>query len=70
MPFHTFDRDMMKYVFKVHGEKIKDITRDCAICLDFDQGIDAFYEPLDVLKYNQVIKYHNIVIKNDTAYNQ
>jgi len=61
LPFHTFDRDMMNFVFKIHGEKIKDITRDCAICLDFDQGIDAFYEPLDVLKYNKVtINFHLI----------
>lgn len=55
VPFHTFDRDIMKFVFKIHGNKINDITRDCAICLDFDQNIDAFYEPLDVLKYNNII---------------
>jgi hypothetical protein len=61
LPYHTFDRDIMKLVFKKHGEKIKDITRDCAICLDFDQGIDAFYEPLDVLKYKTVnIHFHLI----------
>ena len=61
VPFHTFDRDMMQHVFKTHGEKINDITRDCAICIDFDQGIDAFYEPLDVLKYQTVsIKFHLI----------
>ncbi|NMH88149.1 DUF6638 family protein [Flavivirga algicola] len=60
-PFHTFDREIMQYVFKTYGEKINDITRDCAICLDFDQGIDAFYEPLDVLKYNTVtISFHLI----------
>ncbi|MEW4925016.1 DUF6638 family protein [Algibacter sp. 2305UL17-15] len=61
LPFHTFDRDIMKFVFKIHGIKIKNITRDCAICLDFDQGIDAFYEPLDVLKYNTItINFHLI----------
>ncbi|GAA4231810.1 hypothetical protein GCM10022291_05050 [Postechiella marina] len=61
VPFHTFDRDMMKFVFKVHGTKINDITRDCAICIDFDQSIDAFYEPLDVLKYDKVnINFHLI----------
>ena len=61
LPFHTFDRELMKFVFKIHGDKIKDITRDCAICLDFDQGIDAFYEPLDVLKYKTVnIHFHLI----------
>ncbi len=61
VPFHTFDRDMMQYVFRVHGNKINDITRDCAICIDFDQNIDAFYEPLDVLKYHTVsISFHLI----------
>ncbi|MFD2725910.1 DUF6638 family protein [Hyunsoonleella rubra] len=61
LAFHTFDRDMMKFVFKIHGEKIKDITRDCAICLDFDQGIDAFYEPLDVLKYKNVTIHFHLI---------
>tara|TARA_R110002050_G_scaffold24083_3_gene64388 strand:+ start:179762 stop:180997 length:1236 start_codon:yes stop_codon:yes gene_type:complete len=60
-PFHTFDRDIMKFVFKVHEEKIKNITRDCAICLDFDQDIDAFYEPLDVLKYNKVTIHFHLI---------
>ena len=61
LPFHTFDKELMKFVFKVHGKKIKDITRDSAICLDFDQGIDAFYEPLDVLKYKTInIHFHLI----------
>lgn len=60
-PFHTFDRDMMQDVFRIHGDKIKDITRDCAICIDFDQFIDVFYEPLDVLKYKTVdISFHLI----------
>ena len=68
VPFHTFDRDIMKFVFKVHGAKINDITRDCAICLDFDQNIDAFYEPLDVLKYDKInINFHLI---NDLVSNQ
>ena len=54
VPTHSFDRDMMKEVFKVHGDAINDITRDCALCLSFDQEIDAFYEPLDILKYDTV----------------
>ncbi|MGJ8592313.1 MAG: DUF6638 family protein [Aquaticitalea sp.] len=53
-PFHSFDRDMMQHIFHTHREKINDITRDCAICIDFDQRIDTFYEPLDVLKYNKI----------------
>lgn len=53
-PFHSFDRELMKFVFRIHGEKINEITRDSAICLDFDQGIDAFYDPLDLLKYDKI----------------
>ncbi|MCA0152950.1 DUF6638 family protein [Winogradskyella vincentii] len=54
LPFHSFDREMMQHVFRTHGDKINDITRDSAICIDFDQDIDVFYEPLDVLKYDDV----------------
>ncbi|WP_422104730.1 DUF6638 family protein [Winogradskyella sp.] len=54
LPFHSFDRDMMRHIFKTHGKKINDITRDSAICIDFDQDIDVFYEPLDVLRYEDV----------------
>ena len=53
-PFHSFDRDMMKFIFKTYETKINDITRDSAICLDFDQDIDTFYEPLDVLRYDEI----------------
>ncbi len=54
LPFHSFDREMMQHVFRTHGQKINDITRDSAICIDFDQNIDVFYEPLDILKYDSV----------------
>lgn len=54
LPFHTFDRAMMKFIFETYEEKIKQITLDSAICLDFDQDIDVFYEPLDILKYNHI----------------
>ncbi len=54
LPFHSFDREMMQHVFRRHGQKISNITRDSAICIDFDQDIDVFYEPLDILKYDDV----------------
>jgi len=61
VPFHSFDRAMIQEVFRVHGEKISDITKDSAICVDFDQDIDAFYEPLDILKYEKIlISFHLI----------
>lgn len=59
MPYHTFDRDMMQLIFKNYADQIRDITRDSAICIDFDQKIDAFYEPLDILKYHIIhINFH------------
>jgi len=61
VPSHTFDRDMMQQIFKTYGNQINDITRDCAICLDFDQDIDAFYEPLDILKYDTVTISFNLI---------
>lgn len=70
-PNHTFDREMMQYIFRTHGDKINDITRDCAICIDFDQNIDAFYEPLDILKYKSVsIGFHLINNLNEVQEEQ
>jgi hypothetical protein len=60
-PFHSFDEALIKEIFKKHEKTINDITRDSAICVDFDQNIDVFYETLDVLKYQDIIiKFHLI----------
>ena len=70
-PFHSFNKEIMKYVFKKHQKVINDITRDAAICIDFDQKIDVFYEPLDVLKYKEVVvKFHLINNLNQAKENQ
>ncbi len=66
-PFHSFDRDMMQHIFHIHGKKINDITRDCAICVDFDQHIDTFYEPLDVLKYDDISITFKLINNLDRA---
>jgi len=71
VPFHTFDRDMMQYIFSTHEAKINNITHDSAICIDFDQNIDAFYEPLDVLKYSNIcINFHLINNLDNVKKNQ
>lgn len=54
MPFHSFDRDIMRQVFTAYTASINDITKDGGICLDLDQFIDAFYEPFDLLKYKTI----------------
>ena len=66
-PFHSFDRELMKQVFKKHQLRIENITRDSAICVDFDQNIDVFYEPLDVLKYKNVTVKFRLVDDLDKA---
>lgn len=54
MPFHSFDRDIMMAVFTAYGREIRNITKDSAICLQLDQNIDTYYEPFDLLRYNQI----------------
>ncbi len=66
-PFHSFDRELMKQVFKTHSTKIENITRDSAICVDFDQKIDVFYEPLDVLKYDNITVKFRLIDNLDEA---
>ena len=66
-PFHSFDREMMLEIFKTHGDKINNITRDSAICIDFDQDIDAFYEPLDILKYEKILISFHLINNLDKA---
>lgn len=65
--FHTFDREVMKLVFNTYDDKINEITRDSAICLDFDQNIDTFYEPLDVLKYDKIAIHFHLIDNLDTV---
>ncbi|CAA0151921.1 conserved hypothetical protein [Tenacibaculum maritimum] len=66
-PFHSFDKDLMKLVFKTYREKIQDITRDSAICVDFDQEIDVFYTPLDILKYRDITICFRLIDDLDQA---
>ncbi len=54
MPFHSFDRDLMFAVFTAYKKEIKDITKDSAICLYLDQGMDTYYEVFDLLKFKKV----------------
>ncbi len=54
MPFHSFDKDLMRTVFSAYRKEIKDITKDHAICINFDQHIDAYYQAFDLLGYNEI----------------
>ncbi len=54
MPSHSFDRDVMRAVFAAYGSEIRDITKDSALILQLDQQIDAFFEPFDLLRYDDI----------------
>ncbi len=54
MPSHSFDRDVMRAVFAAYGRQIRDITKDSALILQLDQHIDAFFEPFDLLRYDDI----------------
>ncbi|MDC7997552.1 DUF6638 family protein [Gilvibacter sediminis] len=59
-PFHSFDRDLMYAVFTAYQREIKDITKDSAICLHIDQGLDTYYESFDLLKIEKVTVHFKI----------
>ncbi|MCW5520207.1 hypothetical protein J1N09_10185 [Aureitalea sp. L0-47] len=68
MPFHSFDRDIMTTVFTAYAKEIRDITKDSAICIHLDQHMDTYYEPFDLLRYNQLTLSFRIL--NDLARKQ
>ncbi len=53
-PFHSFDENVMTAVFAAYRREIRDITKDSALCLDIDQFMDSYFEPLDLLRYQKV----------------
>ncbi|HIE45441.1 MAG TPA: hypothetical protein EYP87_04590 [Flavobacteriaceae bacterium] len=60
-PFHSFDKDLMDLIFSTYGDEIKNITRESALTIDFNQGIDVFYETFDLLKYKNIKIYFNLI---------
>ena len=60
-PFHSFDKDLMDLIFSTYEDEIKNITRESALTIDFNQGIDVFYETFDLLKYKSIKIYFNLI---------
>ena len=54
MPFHSFDKDVMTAIFTAYAKPIRDITKNAAICVHFDQKIDTYFEPFDLLRYDRL----------------
>jgi hypothetical protein len=49
MPFHTFDRQIHKMLFKEYRTQIIDITATCGLWFELDQEISAYRSPQDLL---------------------
>ena len=69
-PFHSFDAEIMELVFDNYEAEIKDITKESALCIDFNQKIDVFYETFDLLKYDKIFIHFHLIndlekIKNE-----
>ena len=60
-PFHSFDKDLMDLIFSTYEDEIKNITRESALTIDFNQGIDVFYETFDLLKYKSIKIHFNLI---------
>lgn len=60
-PFYQFDKELMKLIFTHYETEIKNITKESAICIDFNQGMDVYDNVFDLLNYNKVeIKFYLI----------
>jgi hypothetical protein len=60
-PYHSFDRELVEAFYKLNETSIKDITADAAITIDLDQNIDAFYEPSDLIDYDNITVGYKII---------
>ncbi|MEX0290316.1 MAG: DUF6638 family protein [Flavobacteriaceae bacterium] len=61
MPSHSFDRDVMSAIFAAYAQEIRDVTKDAAVIAHLDQNIDAFYEPFDLLRYDEIVVRFNVL---------
>ncbi|NNC94437.1 MAG: hypothetical protein HKN92_02675 [Chitinophagales bacterium] len=53
-PYHSFDRRMMKEVFRQCGSQISDLTTETAIWIDVDQEIMKYRSPQDLLMIESI----------------
>lgn len=64
-PYHSFDRQLLEAFYVKNEEAIKDITTDSAIVINLDQNIDAFYEPSDLIDYDNITVGYKILNELD-----
>ncbi|HFS67829.1 MAG TPA: hypothetical protein ENK67_06415, partial [Flavobacteriia bacterium] len=60
-PFYSYEAELIQLVFNEYNSKIKDITKESALCVEFNQKLDVFYDSFDLLKYDSIsIEFHLI----------
>ncbi len=53
-PFHSFDRDLMRIVFRTAYSQIADLTTETVIWIDVDQEITTYKAPQDLLMIDSI----------------
>lgn len=60
-PFHSFDRDLMRVVFKSSGRQISCLTADTGIFFEMDQRLSFYRDPRDLLMIDSVVARANSI---------
>jgi hypothetical protein len=60
-PHHSFDARLMSLVFQTARRQINDLTQDTGLWLEFDQDIDFYQTPMDLLMIDSfMVRIHTV----------
>jgi hypothetical protein len=54
-PMHSFDWKLTDRWFKSHRTQIAELTKETALCVDFDQSVEIYAVPQDMTMVNEVV---------------
>lgn len=54
-PMHSFDWKLTERWFKSHWAQIAELTKETALCVDFDQSVELYAVPQDMTMVNEVV---------------
>jgi hypothetical protein len=54
-PMHSYDWKLTERWFKSHRTQIAELTKETAVCVDFDQSVELYAVPQDLAMVNEVI---------------
>ncbi|MCI5108723.1 MAG: hypothetical protein MRY49_02650, partial [Candidatus Pacebacteria bacterium] len=60
-PHHSFDRDLIRAIFKVAGKQVSDLTSQTGLWVELDQQFDIYTSPDDLATIDVIIVRVNAV---------